>query len=198
MTLLADGRSWLIYSLRMSTRRPVKRPGGRTAAVTNAIRAAVEELVVEKGRDRVSIPMVAQRAGVNATTIYRRWPDATTMINEIATYQLDPDRPLPDTGDLRADVAAWATEILRHYRQPTNAALLRGGAAAAGDDESDCLRVRLDEAARLVERAGDEAAVTTSDVVDGILAPIIYRIIFLPSTLTDDYAKSLTDTVFDR
>jgi AcrR family transcriptional regulator len=182
----------------MSTRRPVKRPGGRTAAVTTAIRAAVEELVEEKGRDRVSIPMVAQRAGVNATTIYRRWPDAVTMINEIATYQLDPARPLPDTGDLRADVAAWATEILRHYRQPRNAALLRGGAAAAGDDESDCLRVQLEEAARLVERAGADASVTTNDVVDGVLAPIVYRIIFLPATLTDDYAKSLTDTLFDR
>ena len=93
--------------------------------MTNAIRSAVEELVSEKGRDKVSIPMVADRAGVNATTIYRRWPDAATMINDIATYQLDPDRPLPDTGDLRSDVAAWATEVLTHYRQPVNAALCR-------------------------------------------------------------------------
>ena len=183
---------------RSPAKRPAKRPGGRTAAVTNAIRSAVEELIAEKGRDRVSIPMVADRAGVNATTIYRRWPDAATMINDIATYQLDPTRPLPETGELRSDIAAWASEVLAHYRKPVNAALLRAGAAAAGDRESDCLRGLLDEAARLVERAGPEAPVTAQDVVDGVLAPVMYRIIFIPASLTDDYAKALTDKLFDR
>jgi AcrR family transcriptional regulator len=182
----------------MSSKRPVKRPGGRTATVSHAIKAAVEQLVAERGRDRVSIPMVAERAGVNATTVYRRWPDAPTMINDIATYHLDPSRPLPDTGDLRADVAAWGTEILKHYRQSVNAALLRGGAAAAGEAESDCLRAHLDEAARLVTRAGASSPVTGEDVVNGVLAPIMYRIIFLPSTLTDDYAQLLTGKLFDR
>lgn len=184
------------YSRLMSTRRPAERPGGRTAAVSEAIKTAVEQLVAEKGRDKVSIPMVAKRAQVNPTTVYRRWPDAATMINDIATYHLDPSRPLPDTGDLQTDITAWATEILAHYREPANAALLRGGAAAAGDAESDCLRGRLDEARRLVDRVGDQAPVTAHDVIDGVLAPIMYRIIFLPSTLTDDYAESLTTKLF--
>ncbi|KAA0099637.1 TetR/AcrR family transcriptional regulator [Mycolicibacterium sp. P1-18] len=180
----------------MSARRPVKRPGGRTAAVTNAIRSAVEDLVSEKGRDKVTIPLVAERAGVNATTIYRRWPDAGSMINDIATYQLDPSRPLPDTGDLRSDVAAWATEVLLHYRKPVNAALLRAGSANAGDAQSDCLRGLLDEVTGIVERAGDTAEVSAEDVVDGVLAPVMYRIIFIPSSLTDDYAERLTNKLF--
>ncbi|MCW2659511.1 MAG: TetR/AcrR family transcriptional regulator [Mycobacterium sp.] len=181
----------------MSMVRPAKRPGGRTAAVSSAIKTAVEQLVAEKGRDKVSIPMVAERAGVNPTTVYRRWPDAASMINNIATYHLDPARPLPDTGDLHSDIAAWATEILHHYRKPVNAALLRGGAAAAGDDESDCLRGRLDEVVHLLGRAGEQSPVTEQDIVDGVLAPIMYRIIFLPSTLTDDYAETLTAKLFN-
>jgi AcrR family transcriptional regulator len=180
----------------MASGQPAKRPGGRTAAVSDAIRTAVEELVAEKGSERVTIPMVAERAGVNPTTVYRRWPDAATMINDLATYRLDPDRPLPNTGDLRSDIIAWATEILKHYRKPINAAILRGGAAVAGDDESDCLRGRLDEAAILVQRAGRSATVSAQDVIDHVLAPIMYRVIFLPSTLTDDYAHRLTDTLF--
>jgi AcrR family transcriptional regulator len=175
-----------------------KRPGGRTAAVSSAIKSAVEQLVAEVGRDKISIPMVAERAGVNATTVYRRWPDAPTMINDIATYHLDPSRPLPDTGDLRADIAAWGTEILTHYRKPTNAALLRAGAAAAGDIETDCLRAHLDEAARLVARAATASQLTAQDVIDGVLAPVMYRIIFLPATLTDDYAGLLAKKLFDR
>jgi AcrR family transcriptional regulator len=184
------------YSCGMASGQPAKRPGGRTAAVSNAIRTAVEELVAEKGLERVTIPMVAERAGVNPTTVYRRWPDAATMINDLATYRLDSDRPLPNTGDLRSDIAAWASEILKHYRKPINAAILRGGAAVAGDDESDCLRGRLDEAAILVQRAGRPAAVSAQDVIDHVLAPIMYRVIFLPSTLTDDYAQRLTDALF--
>ena len=180
----------------MASGQPARRPGGRSAAVSNAIRTAVEELVAEEGSERVTIPMVAERAGVNPTTVYRRWPDAATMINDLATYRLDPDRPLPDTGDLRCDIVAWANEILTHYGKPINAAILRGGAAVAGDDESDCLRGRLDEAAVLVRRAGRRAAVSAQDVIDHVLAPIIYRVIFLPSTLTDDYAQRLTDTLF--
>jgi AcrR family transcriptional regulator len=186
----------LSYSCGMAPRQPAKRPGGRTAAVSDAIRTAVEELVAEKGSERVTIPMVAERAGVNPTTVYRRWPDAATMINDLATYHLDPDRPLPDTGELRTDIAAWACEILTHYRKPINAAILRGGAAVAGDDESDCLRGRLGEAALLVQRAGSTASVCVQDVIDHVLAPIMYRVIFLPSTLTDDYAQRLTDTLF--
>jgi len=185
----------LSYRCDMASGQSAKRPGGRTAAVSNAIRAAVEELVAEKGSERVTIPMVAERAGVNPTTVYRRWPDAATMINDLATYRLDPDRPLPNTGDIRSDIVAWASEILNHYRKPINAAILRGGAAVAGDDESDCLHGRLDEAAILVQRAGDAADVSAQDVIDHVLAPIIYRVIFLPSTLTEDYAQRLTDTL---
>jgi AcrR family transcriptional regulator len=180
----------------MASGQPGKRPGGRTAAVSDAIRTAVEQLVAEKGLERVTIPLVAERAGVNPTTVYRRWPDAATMINDLATYRLDPDRPLPDTGDLRSDIEAWAGEILTHYRKPIHAALLRGGAAVAGTDESDCLRGRLDEATILVQHAGSTASVSAQDVIDHVLAPIMYRVIFLPSTLTDDYAHRLTDTLF--
>jgi AcrR family transcriptional regulator len=185
----------LSYSDGMASGRAAKRPGGRTAAVSDAIRTAVEELVAEKGSERVTIPMVAERAGVNPTTVYRRWPDAATMINDLATYRLDPERPLPDTGDLRSDIVAWAGEILEHYRKPINAAILRGGVAVAGDDESDCLRGRLAEAAILVQRAGRNARVSAQDVIDHVLAPIMYRVIFLPSTLTADYPRRLTDTL---
>src|ERR1700727_1998188 len=115
----------------MSTDTIQKRPGGRSAAVLNSIKVAVEQLVAEKGRERVTIPMVAERAGVNPTSIYRRWGDLQTMINDLATYRLDPNRPIPDTGDLRADLLEWSCEIIRHYSNPVNAALLRGGAASA-------------------------------------------------------------------
>jgi AcrR family transcriptional regulator len=181
----------------MSTNTVQKRPGGRSAAVLNSVKTAVEELVQEKGRERVTIPMVAERAGVNPTSVYRRWGDLQTMINDIATYRLDPERPMPELGSLRADLTEWAREIVEHYRNPTNAALLRGGAASAGEREVDCTRNRRAEAGMMVERYGDASPITADDVIDHLVAPIIYRVIFLPWTLDDSTAKLLVDGLFD-
>src|SRR5579862_882907 len=58
------------YTIPVSTNTVQKRPGGRSAAVLNSVKVAVEELVQEKGRERVTIPMVAERAGVNPTSVY--------------------------------------------------------------------------------------------------------------------------------
>src|ERR1700685_1286775 len=107
-----------------------QRPGGRSAAVLSALKTAVEELVAERGSERVTLPMVAERAGVNPSSVYRRWGDLATMINDVATYRLDPHRRLPDSGDLVADLTAWAEEGQNHYSDPPPAPLFGGGAAA--------------------------------------------------------------------
>ena len=175
---------------------PRRRTGGRSAAVLMSIRKAVEELIAEQGSDALTIPMVAERAGVNHSSIYRRWGDARTMINDLATYRLDPHRGLPDTGDLRADLTTWAQELISHYGVPVNAALLRGGAAAAGESESDCLRDRRAEAAEFAARPG--SAFSGDDVIDRVVAPIIYRVIFLPWTLSEVDARTYADELCNR
>ncbi len=175
----------------------VKRTGGRSALVLSAVRSAVEDLVKERGSERVTVPMIAERAGVNPTSIYRRWGDLPTLINEIATYHLDPNRPLPDSGDLQKDLTEWAREIVAHYSKPVNAALLRGGAANAGEVESDCLRNRRAEVTMYLER-GDAYGLTADNVIDHLVAPIIYRVIFQPWTLDEHTAETLVAGLFSR
>ncbi|MGH1524738.1 TetR/AcrR family transcriptional regulator [Leifsonia sp. L25] len=179
----------------MTTTTPSKRTGGRSAAVIHSVRTAVEELVREKGSERVTVPMIAERAGVNPTSIYRRWGDLPTLINDIATYHLDPERPLVDRGDLRDDLTDWARGIVAHFRKPVNAALLRGGASAAGERTSDCLRNRRTEAGMLLARH-PETAVTEDDVMDVVIAPIIYRVIFQPWRLGDSTAEDVVARLF--
>lgn len=174
---------------------PTKRTGGRSALVLASVKSAVEELVRERGAERVTVPMIAERAGVNPTSIYRRWGDLPSLINEIATYRLDPSRPLPDSGDLRRDLTAWAGEIISHYTKPVNASLLRAGASTAGEQESDCLRNRRAEAILFMDR-GNPSGLTADEVIDGLVAPIIYRAIYVPWTLTDDTAERLVDSLF--
>src|SRR5215217_7972937 len=88
----------------------LKRPGGRSALVQAQVRTALEQLVAEQGREQVTVPAVAERAGVSASSIYRRWGDISGLLSETATRRLDPNRPLPNTGSLRQDLVAWAQE----------------------------------------------------------------------------------------
>jgi AcrR family transcriptional regulator len=160
---------------------PNKRPGGRSAQVQTLVRAALEELVAEQGPERVTVPAVAERAGVSASSIYRRWGDLQGLLAETATHRLDPNRPLPDTGALRADLEAWAREFIEHLAKPCNTSLLKAAAAlATGDSDTDCLRNRRKEALTMVEqaRARGEHAPDPQQVIDHLIAPIVFRLVF--------------------
>ena len=49
----------------------------------------------------------------------------------------------------------------------------------------------------MVERAGAGAPVTVDEVIDGLVAPIIYRVIFLPWTLSESFALERVATLFE-
>jgi hypothetical protein len=84
--------------------------------------------------------MVAERAGLNATTAYRRWPDADPMINDIATYRLDTPRPTPEAGDRQSDISQCPP---RSCSTSANLTTRHRRAEAASDYQSDCVRGRL-------------------------------------------------------
>jgi len=174
-----------------------KRPGGRSAQVQAVVRKALEELIAEEGRDKVTVPAVAERAGVSASSIYRRWGDVNGLLDETAAHRLDPNRPLPETGDLKAELTAWALELIKHLNKPGNASLLKAAAALAGTEETNCLKNRRNEATLLVQRAQarGEATPTVQQVLDHMMAPIIYRLIF-GSGVEPALAGQLADEVF--
>ncbi len=178
---------------------PNKRPGGRSAQVQALVRTALEQLVAEQGRERVTVPAVAERAGVSASSIYRRWGDLSGLLAETATRRLDPNRPLPNTGALREDLTAWAQELITHLAQPCNTSLLKAAAALAnGDSDTDCLRNRRKEALTLVEqaRARGEHAPEAQQVIDHLIAPIIFRLVFGGDPVKPELAERLVGELF--
>ena len=52
-----------------------RRPGGRTSDVTHRIHAAILELLIEGGVQECTFSAVAERAKVERSTLYRRFPD---------------------------------------------------------------------------------------------------------------------------
>jgi AcrR family transcriptional regulator len=175
----------------------LKRPGGRSAQVQAVVRKALEELVAEQGRDKVTVPAVAERAGVSASSIYRRWGDLNGLLGETATNRLDPNRPMPETGDLKSELIAWGSELINHMNKPGNVSLLKAAAALAGSEDTNCLKNRRAEATLLVTRAKarGEPTPAVQQVLDHMMAPIIYRLIF-GSGVKPLLARQLAEELF--
>lgn len=92
------------------SRVPRARTGGRSARVVKEVLSSALAAFAEQGYARLSIESVALRAGVNKTTVYRRWPNKAELLGAAFLTLRDDDPQPPDTGSLREDLL----EILRH------------------------------------------------------------------------------------
>ncbi|MEO7330526.1 MAG: TetR/AcrR family transcriptional regulator [Minicystis sp.] len=86
-------------------RRPKQRPAvvRGEAVVQGVLQATIEELA-HAGYGALRVEDVATRAGVNKTTIYRRWPLKSDLV-QAALFSFAQDvAKQPDTGSLRGDL----------------------------------------------------------------------------------------------
>jgi AcrR family transcriptional regulator len=88
------------------TRRTKGILGGRSdEVVRHVLDAAIVELA-RSGYAGFRMDEVAARAGVNRTTIYRRWPNRVALVTAVVDRLRTPLRhnPLPDSGALEQDL----------------------------------------------------------------------------------------------
>jgi AcrR family transcriptional regulator len=75
-----------------------RRPGGRTAEVTHRVHEAIIGLLVESGVQACTFSAVAERAGIERSTLYRRFPDRWGAIIDALMSVAEKD-VMPDVGD---------------------------------------------------------------------------------------------------
>jgi AcrR family transcriptional regulator len=174
------------------------RPGGRSARVQASVHAAVRDLVAEVGRDALTVPLVAQRAGVTPSTIYRRWGDLQELLSDVAVERLRPDAEPADHGGLAADLAAWAEQFLDEMASPTGRAYIRDALLGdpAGGNAGRCSAYAAEQIDVVLSRAHarGEPAPDVETVLDRVVAPLMYRILFRPDGLDAAYARHLVTT----
>ena len=173
------------------------RIGGRSARVQASVHAAVKQLVEELDRSELTIPMIADRAGVTPSTIYRRWGAMSELMADVAVERLRPVTEPADTGTARSDLVAWVEQYMDEMSSEVGRTMIRDLLADTQDgrNASLCCQFTEGQLSLMSRRAQDrgEAGFDVERVLDHVIAPIIYRIVFSGKPLTVPWCRSLID-----
>jgi AcrR family transcriptional regulator len=187
---------------RASTKsQPQRRPGGRSARVRAAVIEALVAELAENGLGDVTMDGVARRAGVNKTTLYRRWGSKEELVLD-ALLELGERRvPIPDSGSLREDLLIVAREIVASVSTPEADAVVRAAAADPSPDSKLVRAVRAFWQVRFallgeivehaIERGELPAGIDPKPLVEGLLGGIYLRMLVTREPLDDEFVERL-------
>ena len=178
----------------MAVREQV-RVGGRSARIQAAVHEAVRALTAEVGREALTVPMIAARAGVTPSTIYRRWGDLSELLADVAVERLRPVGEPADTGAVDTDLEVWVEQYMEEMSSDVGRTLLRdilGNSPVAGQS-AQCCSFTGEQLQAIADRAAarGETSFEVEDAVDQVIAPIMYRILFGGRPVTLDYCRAL-------
>jgi AcrR family transcriptional regulator len=167
-----------------------RRVGGRSARVQESVLKSVFDVLREKGPSELSIAEVAARAGVHETSIYRRWPSRHELILDAARHFVGDALPIPDTGALRSDLAAFqrSAKAMLGSRQGQVIIMLSSmqDAGARARRQSywkkrlEGLRVMFDRAVARDEFPADADPIA---FLEALIAPIYFRLLVTNESL---------------
>jgi AcrR family transcriptional regulator len=175
--------------------REMVRQGGRSARIQEAVHLATQALLNEVGRSEINVPMIAERAGVTPSTVYRRWGDLPQLLADTAAERLRPVADPDDTGSLAGDLRAFVMQYAEEMASSVGRALLRDVLAETASDLAAvrCCAYTTDHLQTLNNRAlkRGEAGFSVDQAIDILIAPICFRILFSNGELSPEYVLAL-------
>ncbi|MEV5708930.1 TetR/AcrR family transcriptional regulator [Actinoallomurus sp. NPDC052274] len=165
---------------------PERRPGGRSARVRAAVRAATLSELADKGYTALTVEGIAARSGVHKTTVYRRWGGVEGLIADALEMASEEPWPVPDTGSVEDDLRVLARLVVTGFTDPDEGPVSTAFIAAAVQNSAAAVALRRffasrhDQAAPIVTRAVARGELPHGtdpvEVVRATVAPIYYRL----------------------
>jgi AcrR family transcriptional regulator len=162
------------------------------------VHEAVRRLSAETHRDQLTVPQIAAEAGVTPSTIYRRWGDLAALLADVAVQRLRPIADPEDTGAVASDLRLFIEQFMEEMSSPVGRALIRDVFSPSGETYPvQCGGFTREHLTTIISRAKarGEAAFDIDEVIDHVVAPIIYHILYGDRELTLGYCHSLLDRV---
>ncbi|WP_231423303.1 TetR/AcrR family transcriptional regulator [Pseudomonas sp. Leaf59] len=172
------------------------RPGGRSARVQESVHSAARELLETHERSSVTVPMIAARAGVTPSTIYRRWGDLGVLLADVALARMRPDSEPANTGSLRGDVQAWAEQYLDEMSSEPGRNMMRDLQCSV--TPGCCVSILSGQLQVIVDRYPDSNPPSVAHLINLIAAPTVFRILFSAAPLTVQELHALIELALKK
>lgn len=182
---------------------PIKRPGGRSARVRDAVRQATLAELAEKGYGGLTVENVAERSGVHKTTVYRRWGSVEGLISDALELAREEPWPIPDTGTVEGDLRGVARLVQSGFADPEEGPVSSAFVAAAMQSPEAAtalhgfFQARHEQSLLVVRRAVDRGelpgTVDAHELIRAAVAPIYYRLFVTHEPVTEADADRAAD-----
>ncbi len=180
----------------------VQKRGRAAKVVENVLRSTCEELA-DVGFAALRVEDVAERAGVNKTTIYRRWPTKNELVIDAIRYSYDAEHDFPDTGSLRKDLIQYLQIVIKRASHP----VARGAMVALNSSNDPAIKplalellgkareYRMQVVKRGIARGELPEGTDPALISDLTSAPILRRLLTLNEKVKKSYIESVVDIV---
>jgi len=162
----------------------------RDTSIDERTLSATRELLARHGFEATTISAVAERSGVHASAIYRRWPSRVELIEDAAFPAGSPLAATP-TGDLHRDLRRFIRSYVSVFNSPAARAATTGLLAhhrGPGSPDAPERQLRLSARPQFrnilqsAEPGTVDSAVDPDDAFDMLLGAIWTRIVVHPDT----------------
>ena len=183
------------------------RPGGRSARVQAAVHQAVRDLIAEQGRSALTVPLIAARAGVTPSTLYRRWGELGDLLADVALDRWRAETEPAETGSLLGDLLAWAEQYLEEMSSEPGRVMKRDVLAGpsratpvSSTPSTQCAAYLQSQLDLILQRWPSPGQVlpTAQALMDGVVAPIIFRVLFGPEPPTAAQLRAWVQACLDH
>jgi AcrR family transcriptional regulator len=184
-----------------SKRRPAGRPAGGSDAIVRAVLDATLAELGASGYERLRVEDVAAAAGMNKTSVYRRWATKAELVLAAVDGARDGARPFRETGDLRADLVALLLAKVRRVSTPRGRAIGRALFSIDADDPvAAAIRARryslpTSVVQRAIERGELARDVDPAFVSELLLAPVLHRLFVTNESVGRAFVERVVDHV---
>ncbi|HCA84738.1 MAG TPA: TetR family transcriptional regulator [Streptomyces sp.] len=168
---------------------------------------ATLDLLAECGYDDLTIEHVAQRAGVNKTTIYRWWGSKSELLRDALLKSNALRFDAPDTGSLHGDLSALADRVRSLLAADRSRALIEAALVGAVRHQplrelaTSFLEDRFVRHQPLFERAvarGElPADFDSAPLVDALAGALWIRVLVRRQPVTEEFAQGLLTALLE-
>jgi AcrR family transcriptional regulator len=187
-------------------KRGARRELVRGEPVVQRVLAATLEQLARAGYKALRMEDVAASAGVNKTTVYRRWPEKAALVRDALSTFAEEKLVLPDTGSLRGDLIVLGRAMIGLFSSCRGQSVGRMLAAEGSDPEVADIKRSMRKKHEAIPLAVIDAAVRRGelapgvdhrDLFDAFMGALHHKVFFMNEPVTDAFIERLVTLLLD-